>query len=232
ARSASASILSRRIVPASASRWTNTTAGCSSTACRDCPSRRPKRACRRWHTCASTAHMKFARARWRSTSGRWRARKCRLRAWTRKREASTARQQQRHRKHSCRRPTLIHTRSGNAKWLVEISHANPTWINTLDAERLGVRTGELVRVTTEIGYFVDKLWVTEGIRPGVIACSHHLGRWRLAEGEGTNKISSALVNLTEDTGHWTLRQLHGIRPYKSEDPDTSRVWWQDAGVHQ
>src|SRR5262249_26256369 len=27
-----------------------------------------------------------------------------------------------------RLPTLIHTRSGNAKWLYEISHSNPLWI--------------------------------------------------------------------------------------------------------
>ena len=40
-----------------------------------------------------------------------------------------------------------------------------------------VRTGDLVRVETEIGYFVVKAWVTEGIRPGVVACSHHMGRW-------------------------------------------------------
>ncbi|MEK9164042.1 MAG: formate dehydrogenase, partial [Chloroflexota bacterium] len=32
-------------------------------------------------------------------------------------------------------PTLIHTRSANAKWLVEISHSNPTWMHTSDAER-------------------------------------------------------------------------------------------------
>ncbi len=131
-----------------------------------------------------------------------------------------------------RLPTLIHTRSANAKWLVEISHSNPTWIHTSDAARLGVKTGELVRVTTEIGYFVDRLWVTEGIRPGVIACSHHLGRWRLAEGEGTNRISSALAELNESNGEWRLKQLKGIQPYKSSDPDTERVWWTDAGVHQ
>ena len=40
-------------------------------------------------------------------------------------------------------------------------------------------TGDLVRVETEIGYFVAKAWITEGIRPGVVACSHHMGRWRL-----------------------------------------------------
>jgi anaerobic selenocysteine-containing dehydrogenase len=131
-----------------------------------------------------------------------------------------------------RLPTLIHTRSANAKWLVEISHSNPTWIHTSDAARLGVKTGDLVRVDTEIGHFVDKVWVTEGIRPGVIACSHHLGRWRLAEGEGTNRIASALVDLRDTGGEWDLRQRKGVGPYKSADPDTERIWWTDAGVHQ
>jgi anaerobic selenocysteine-containing dehydrogenase len=62
-----------------------------------------------------------------------------------------------------RLPTLIHTRSANAKWLYEISHKNPVWMHPGDAQRLGVATGDLIRVETEIGYFVDKVWVTEGI---------------------------------------------------------------------
>ena len=36
-----------------------------------------------------------------------------------------------------------------------------------------------MRVETEIGYFVAKAWITEGIRPGMVACSHHMGRWKL-----------------------------------------------------
>jgi anaerobic selenocysteine-containing dehydrogenase len=85
-----------------------------------------------------------------------------------------------------RLPTLIHTRSANAKWLYEISHKNPVWMHPEDARRLGVKTGDLLRVETEIGYFVDKVWVTEGIKPGVIAMSHHLGRWRLQDNLGGN----------------------------------------------
>ncbi|MBO9317919.1 MAG: molybdopterin-dependent oxidoreductase [Chloroflexus sp.] len=131
-----------------------------------------------------------------------------------------------------RLPTLIHTRSGNAKWLYEISHKNPVWIHTSDAERLGLRTGDLIKVITEIGYFVDRVWVTEGIRPGVIACSHHLGRWRLQE-DGGGRLSTALVELKQEgQGEWRMRQIHGIRPYESDDPDTARIWWEDAGVHQ
>ena len=79
-----------------------------------------------------------------------------------------------------RLPTQIHTRSANAKWLDELAHTNPVWIHPGDAGRLGIaRTGDLVRVETDIGYFVAKAWITEGIRPGVVACSHHMGRWRL-----------------------------------------------------
>jgi anaerobic selenocysteine-containing dehydrogenase len=132
-----------------------------------------------------------------------------------------------------RLPTLIHTRSGNAKWLYEISHTNPLWIHPEDAGRLGVATGDLLKIATAIGFFVDKVWVTEAIRPGIVACSHHLGRWRLAESTGGERWSTALVDLKQESpGRWRMRQVHGVRPWTSGDPDSERVWWEDAGVHQ
>jgi Molydopterin dinucleotide binding domain len=132
-----------------------------------------------------------------------------------------------------RLPTLIHSRSGNAKWLYEISHSNPLWLHPEDATRLGASTGDLLKVHTEIGYFVDRVWVTESIRPGVIACSHHLGRWRLAEASGGERWSTALVDLRpRRPGQWFMRHLHGVEPFASDDPDSGRVWWREAGVHQ
>ncbi len=132
-----------------------------------------------------------------------------------------------------RLPTLIHTRSGNSKWLNEISHTNPLWINPEDARRVGVDTGDLLRVETAIGYFVDRAWVTEALRPGIVACSHHIGRWRLREEEGGARWSSALVSLEQVApGQWKMRQVHGVRPFPSADPDSSRIWWEDAGVNQ
>jgi anaerobic selenocysteine-containing dehydrogenase len=132
-----------------------------------------------------------------------------------------------------RLPTLIHTRSGNAKWLYEISHTNPLWVNTKDAAKLGFKTGDLARVSTEIGYFVVRVWATEGIRPGVVACSHHLGRWRLKQNQGTDRWASALVDLDElGDGCWRLRQIEGVKPFKSDDPDSERIFWQEGGVHQ
>ena len=29
-----------------------------------------------------------------------------------------------------------------------------------------------------------------------------------------------------------MRHIEGIKPFESEDPDSSRIWWTDGGVHQ
>ncbi|GAC1697976.1 MAG: molybdopterin-dependent oxidoreductase [Ktedonobacteraceae bacterium] len=132
-----------------------------------------------------------------------------------------------------RLPTLIHTRSHNAKWLSEISNANPVWLHPRDAQRVGVQTGDLIRVSTDIGHYVNRAWVTEGIHPGVVACSHHMGRWRLATGQGADRWASAKVELGKgQDGIWHMRQVEGVRPYESKDPDSSRIFWREAGVHQ
>ncbi|MEM7351345.1 MAG: molybdopterin dinucleotide binding domain-containing protein, partial [Acidobacteriota bacterium] len=127
-------------------------------------------------------------------------------------------------------PTQIHTRSANAKWLDEISHTNPLWLHTEDARAIGVATGDLVRVETEIGHFIVKAWVTEGIKPGVVACSHHMGRWKLHD-DGQRQLM-ATAELENDGTQWALLRKKDVGPYASSDPDTQRIWWTDVGVHQ
>jgi len=129
-----------------------------------------------------------------------------------------------------RLPVQIHTRSANSKWLDEIAHSNPLWIHPSDAKRISVVNGELVRVETRIGHFVVKAWVTEGIRPGVVACSHHMGRWKTAD-EGQRQMM-ATVKLDRNGTAWKLQRERGVEPYESGDADTERIWWTDAGVHQ
>lgn len=129
-------------------------------------------------------------------------------------------------------PVQIHTRSANSKWLDEIAHTNPLWLHPQDAARYGIaRTGDLVRVETEIGYFVVKAWITEGIRPGVVACSHHMGRWK-PEGQPGQRLGMMTVALGKEGSEWALRPTRGGGAFESKDPDTMRVWWTDVGVHQ
>ena len=71
----------------------------------------------------------------------------------------------------------VHTqsRTTNIKWLNEIVHSNPAWINPKTAAEKGIKDGDLVRVTSPVGYMVTKVRVTEGIHPKVIAVSNTLG---------------------------------------------------------
>ena len=130
-----------------------------------------------------------------------------------------------------RLPMHIHTRSANAKWLDEIAHTNPLWIHPSDAQRLGVDTGDLLRVETRIGHYVIAAWVTEGIRPGVVACSHHMGRWKLRDSEGQRQFMRT-VGLTQTSHSWQMSTTAKVAPFESSDGDTSRIWWTDVGVHQ
>ncbi len=131
-----------------------------------------------------------------------------------------------------RLPTLIHTRSGNSKWLQEISHTNPLWVHPQDAARLGLATGDLVRVETRIGHFVPRVWITEGIHPGIVACSHHVGRWRLHRQIGGERLSTARVTIERSNGVFRFRQRERVGPFRSADPDTERIWWRETGVNQ
>ncbi|TAJ17034.1 MAG: formate dehydrogenase [Planctomycetota bacterium] len=131
-----------------------------------------------------------------------------------------------------RLPTLIHTRSANSKWLQEISHTNPLWVHPEDAERLGLATGDLARVATRIGWFVPRVWVTEGIHPGIVACSHHVGRWRLQDRNGVSRGSSSLVEIQRQQSAFLIRHKQEATAHASSDPDTERIWWTECGVNQ
>lgn len=131
-----------------------------------------------------------------------------------------------------RLPTLIHSRSGNAKWLMEISNRNPIWMHPDDAARWGFKTGDLVKMNTDIGYFIDKVWVTQGMKPGVVACSHHLGRWRRDQDQGNRWATNTVKMESNGDGQWRMNTQTGIQPFDSNDADSKRIFWMDGGVHQ
>ncbi len=131
-----------------------------------------------------------------------------------------------------RLPTLIHSRSGSAKWLMEISNRNPIWMHPEDAAKWGFKTGDLVKMNTDIGYFIDKVWVTQGMKPGVVACSHHLGRWKREQDKGNSWSTNTVKINAEGNGIYTMNTKSGVKPFQSSDNDSKRIFWIDGGVHQ
>lgn len=106
-----------------------------------------------------------------------------------------------------------HSRTQNCKWLTEIYHTNPAWINPETAARRGIANGDLIRVKSEVGEITTKARVTPAVVPGVIAISNHCGHWKYGR--------YASGNATPDD----LRS-------DIEDRDAHRIWWHDDhGAH-
>lgn len=106
------------------------------------------------------------------------------------------------------------SRTAAVKWLAEIAHSNPAWMNPETAKKIGVKTGDLVRVESAVGYLVTKAYVTEGIHPKVISIPTGFGHWEYGR--------LATLKLKDKKPGYS----HG-----EEDPDLNNVWWDDKGVH-
>ena len=126
----------------------------------------------------------------------------------------------------------VHTqgRSVSQKLLMEIVHHNPLWMHTSAAEKRGLKTGDLVEITTwrgqahaykhhadkpgdAVGKAVVPVYVTEGIHPRVIALSNSLGNFahgRAADGKRGRR---------EDFAGFDAQVI-------AEDQDLSEdLWW-------
>ncbi len=104
--------------------------------------------------------------------------------------------------------TQIHSRSANCKYLTEISHDNPAWINPLTAAERGIAEGDMIKVKSEYGELELAARVTPAIVPGTVAISHHCGHWeygRYASGKAA--------------------------PEARDEADIDRIWWTSNGAH-
>ena len=151
-----------------------------------------------------------------------------------------------------RLPYNIHTRSVNSKHLMEISqNHNPVWINTDDAEKLNIKQGDAIKVTItdtvsglESGYFIAMAVPTEATMPGVLANSHHAGRWKLKNAVeipgfshklGVMGLGAPLYDMTMDGKVGTLKPKQGVDTgllerrdtwqFKEYNKDLDNIWW-------
>jgi hypothetical protein len=59
-----------------------------------------------------------------------------------------------------------------------------------------------------------------------------MGRWRLTDDDGSRWATGKVDLQHGGDGIWRMRHAGGVKPFESDDPDSSRVYWDDPGVHQ
>ena len=106
-------------------------------------------------------------------------------------------------------PVHIHSRSTNCKWLTEIYHDNPAKINPVTAKSLGIKSGDRIKVKSKINEITTTANVTEGVVPGVVSISHHLGHWEYGRYASGKKAPLAGDNDPDlKLKHWDTYGMH------------------------
>ena len=139
----------------------------------------------------------------------------------------------------------VHTqgRTASQKYLAEIVHDNPMWMHPQAARRIGVKSGDLVELTTYrprsgkqgdvafkaapagtddvVGRARIRVFVTDGIHPKVFAVSNSLG-WQMG-GRAAQGRAGARDAVLDATGQGAVRKALAAAP--RIDDLKSGVWW-------
>ena len=134
-----------------------------------------------------------------------------------------------------RLPTLIHTRSGNAKWLYEISHTNPLWIHPRTPRGSASRPATSCKVHTRDRLLRGQGLGDRGDPPGRRRVLAPPGPLAAREEQGGEPLVHRARATSSSRGPASggCGSSHGIRPVRERGPrHRSAIWWDDAGVHQ
>ncbi len=117
-----------------------------------------------------------------------------------------------------------HSRTQSCKWLTEIYHENPAWLNPKTAATRGIKDGDLIKVRSSVGEIETKARVTEAVIPGVVAISHHMGHWAYG-GYASGKACK------ENYGHVCEPDCHHKWWGKGSKDRGPKAWRDGRGVH-
>ena len=107
------------------------------------------------------------------------------------------------------------SRTANCKWLSEIFHQNPLWINPRTAAALGLADGDPVVVKSSVGTRKTRVRLTEGVHPQVVCFAMGAGHWEYGRIARAQRFDSRAAG--KDAG---------VELY---DPDTGFLWWDKHG---
>ena len=95
----------------------------------------------------------------------------------------------------------------NSKWLSEIFHENPLWMNEKTAVKLGIQEGDKIEIQSKGMKAMVEVRLTQSVHPEAVA-------------------------IARDLGHWAYGHVAKGKRFKSPDVDTSLIWWNnDKSFH-
>lgn len=122
--------------------------------------------------------------------------------------------------------------SQNCKWLSEIHHANPAWINPAEAAARGITDGNVIRIRSRVGEIETTAKVTGLVAPGVVAMAEHAGHWEFGRYASGNRAPFADYEAPDEHLKWWRQHgapINRIIP-NSVEPASGQQRWMDTVV--
>lgn len=138
-----------------------------------------------------------------------------------------------------------HGRTMNLKWLAEIVHSNPAWLNPATAEKFGLKDGDWIELTGYFSKMLEKsnpnlahgerdesgriiagqmrvpIVTMPGIHPNAIAMSNSCGHWQYTSVAQAKKASSMVA-----AADGPVQQGSDGKTYRDTDWEEN-MWWED-----
>ncbi|MDP2809225.1 MAG: molybdopterin-dependent oxidoreductase [Rhodocyclaceae bacterium] len=128
----------------------------------------------------------------------------------------------------------VHTgsRTQNCKWLDEIYHDNPAWMNPVTASVRSIADGDRIVIAAALGQIEAVVRVTPAVVPGVVAISAHCGRTEYGRYASGKRAPGGADDPPHDKLKWWRN--HGINPNliipSASDPISGQQCWMDTVV--
>jgi anaerobic selenocysteine-containing dehydrogenase len=128
-------------------------------------------------------------------------------------------------------PVQTHSRTQGCKWLTEIFHDNPAWINPRTAASRGIKHGDVIKIKSRVGEITTKAHITEGVHPDAVAIAHHAGHWAWGHYASGKKTAEHVSEVDSHNKWWKDNGTHVNRIIPCiGDPIAGSMCWMDTLV--
>ncbi len=123
---------------------------------------------------------------------------------------------------------VLDSQTANSKYLAELRHENPLWINPERARKLGLKDGDQVKLKTAVDELLVKVWTTQAIHPDCVAMATGHGHskiGRVAQAKNIADYDPMTKSLLSRKNFFFTPYTFRLASWDKKEP----IWWHKDG---
>ncbi len=123
---------------------------------------------------------------------------------------------------------VLDSQTANSKYLAELRHTNPLWINAERAHKLGLKDGDQIKLKTATDELSVKVWTTQAIHPDCVAMATGHGHskiGRVAQAKNIADYDPMTKSLLSRKNFFFTPYTFRLASWDKKEP----IWWHKDG---